>query len=233
MDEVRERRFGCAEDKREEIEINSLGFNVGGRNPRKTRCFRMKLGVVVEGLGDRRATPCLIAKSAALIGLHVFASEIVEGGGWDKQKKPNELEKNCLLVASNDDIAGILVLVDLEDGCPVEELNAIHERVEQLSDRIGLPIDICFCQREYETWFLETLAEIAENTPELDWQNDRVQSINTGVRGAKEEFSRCINSRYRPSIDQEKFTKKVPFDLLRLRSRSYCRLLNCLTRLVA
>lgn len=193
----------------------------------------MKLGLVVEGLGDRRAAPSLIAKSAALIGMQAFASEIVEGGGWDRQRKPNELEKNCLLVAANDDICGILILVDLEDNCPVDEVAAIQERVSVIAERIGLPIDICFCCREYETWFLDTIVEISVETPELDWQEDCIRSVRPNARGAKEELSKCMNASYRPSIDQEKFTKKMPLDLLRVRNRSYRRLLSCLGRLAS
>jgi hypothetical protein len=180
-----------------------------------------RIGTVVEGLGDRRAISTLVAKTAQLLGMQVYVSHIVEGGGWARQKKPDELEKNCFLAAADENVDGILVLVDLEDDCAKDEYEQQLERLASIGERLGMPVELCFCIREYETWFLQTFAQIREASPDIDWERDNLEAGAVSCRGAKECFERHLGSHYRPPIDQDKFTKRMDLSNLLEKDRSF------------
>lgn len=189
--------------------------------------------MVVEGLGDRRAVSALVAKTAMVLGGHAYVAHVVEGGEWARQKKENELEKNCLLVAAEDDVEAILILVDLEDECAKVEYESSLTRLQDISHRTNLPVRLCFAVREYETWFLESFEFIKQNSPDIEWKRDELEVGAVGLRGAKECFERHLGSHYRPSIDQEKFTKRMNIQHLLATSRSFQKLAKNLSELIA
>lgn len=180
-----------------------------------------RIAMVVEGLGDRKAVPSLVAKTALLFDKQVFVSHLVEGGGWDVLKTSGELERNCLLAAADGDPDEIVILVDLDDDCAKTESEVIQDRLAAASAATHLPVRLCFAVREYETWFLEGLEGIIENSPEIDWKIKELSPQQRRVRAAKELFENAMGLSYRQSIDQDKFTKKLKLDVLLRRSRAY------------
>lgn len=180
-----------------------------------------KIGAVVEGLGDRRSISALVAKTAQLLGEQVYVTHVVEGGGWGRQKKQDELEKNCLLVAADEDVVGIIILVDLEDDCAKEEYEQQIERLAAIAERVGVPVELCFSVREYETWFLQNFTHIREASTDIEWARAELEPGAVACRGAKECFERHLGSHYRPAIDQEKFTKRMNLEHLLATDRSF------------
>jgi hypothetical protein len=117
-----------------------------------------KVALILEGHGDVMAGSSLIARSAATFGAHVFASEPpIRVGNALKLKRPGELERYLRLAISREDIEQVLVLVDLDDECAAEFYAEFNRRAHPISQESGKRIDICFCIREYEAWFLASI----------------------------------------------------------------------------
>lgn len=175
---------------------------------------------MAEGIGDVAALPALITRTAVAFGAEVFAPYIVRAGGWPRLKQPGQLERFCYLAGSHREIDAVVVVVDLDDGCAVEERNAVSDRLLAIEAQLNVPVRLTFCIREFETWLLEGIDAIRNRSPEITWQADAPQNP-TSVRGAKEAFERMIGSKYRESIDQEKFSRRIdPASLYRI-SRSF------------
>ena len=177
--------------------------------------------MVVEGLGDRKAFPTLVTKTAQLFGQDVFVCHIVEGGGWEVLKAPGELERNVALAAADKNPDEVLVVVDLEDDCAKNQYEENVVRLSELCTRFKIPVKLCFCVREFETWFLEGYEGIVQNSSEQDIKEKFVNPSRLNARGAKEEFERLIGRSYRQSIDQEKYAKRLELSALFGSSRSY------------
>ena len=169
----------------------------------------MRIGAVVEGLGDRKAIPSLVSKTALFMQHQAFVVNIVECGGWGALKKEGGIERYARLVKAGQILDRVICAVDLDDHCPVTESSSIAARVETLQHQIGIPIQLCFFTREYETLFLHGLDGIRSRSTDVEWI-DPYQVGNPGqLRDAKGTFSRAMKLPYRPSIDQDKFTKRL------------------------
>lgn len=190
-----------------------------------------RIAMVVEGLGDRKAFPSVVAKTGDLLNDPICVCHIVEGGEWPSLKRVGELERNCLLAAKKGDPHEILVAIDLDDLCAKQEYEQAQNRVSSLSDRLGLPVSIVFCVREFETWLLEGYAEIVINSPDIIWKEPSISIEMTRVRGAKGQFERLCGVSYRQSIDQVKFAKRLDLKSLFSKSRSYQKFTKTLTGL--
>jgi hypothetical protein len=102
-----------------------------------------------------------------------------------------------------------------------DEFIASSQRLSEISNLINLPIGICFCVREFETWFLECLLHLRENNSDIGWSDRPIPEFPLSIRGEKEEFEQHIGTKYRPSVDQEKFAKRLDLKILTQNSRSY------------
>lgn len=128
------------------------------------------------------------------------------------------------------DCSGILILLDLDDGCPKHEARDLAEQARQL--RSSSPIAVAFAHREYEAWFLASLATIAGSyglPPDLVYNGDV-----EGRRGVKEWLTRQMprGQSYKETIHQAKFTSRIDLDHARRRSRSFRRLCHAVEQLV-
>lgn len=191
----------------------------------------MKVGAIVEGLGERKAVRTLVTKTAKLFGKNVFVSGIVECGNWNALKKHNGLEKYGRLLLADVSCDMLLYLVDLDDGCPVEEFTSMSERAESFSKVVKKQVCIVLMSREYETWFLQDLDGIRERSPEVEWVNGKAFEDPLEHRDAKGIFESYLRLAYRPSIDQDRFTKRLDLTLLLTKSRSLRKLAKHLTKL--
>jgi hypothetical protein len=59
--------------------------------------------------------------------------------------------------AIGEDPDAILVLVDADDECPVEEARSLVDRARALD--LGVPVAVVYAKCEYETWFISSLSE--------------------------------------------------------------------------
>lgn len=190
----------------------------------------MALSVVVEGFGDVPSLPILIAKTAQAFGIHEYAVNTVRAGGWPKLRQPGQLERFCQLAASHDGTDAILVVSDLEDSCPKTENEAIKERLVAIEERIGVPVKVIFCVREFETWFLENIDSIKASAPDVNWRDVDLREP-TAIRGAKEYFRLLLGNKYRETVDQERFTRHINPMTLYITSRSFRKFVKCVTNL--
>ena len=180
----------------------------------------MRVGAIVEGLGDRKSFPTLVAKTSQMFDKQVFVHHLIECGGWGALKRDGGLERYGRLMAASADIDTIIFAVDLDDGCPVEAVNLIEERRENLSVQLNVPVSVCLLNREYETWFLQDLLGIRQRSPEVEWVEGYEIANPLEIRDAKGAFSRAMRLTYRPSVDQDRFTKKMDLHSLLGESRS-------------
>lgn len=191
----------------------------------------MKVAVIVEGDGDIRAFPSLVAKIGEVVEIPVFAPQPIRAGGYLRLRKAGQLERYLEMAARRDDVDLILVSIDIDDHCPVEFFNEFNERAKPIIERFGVPVEFRFCVREYECFFLDLIEELAAATPEYGWLE--VQLINNpqGIRGAKERLQRHMTKHYKEIIDQEVLTKKLDLKILYSRNRAFRRMVNAITGL--
>ena len=124
----------------------------------------------------------------------------------------------------------ILIVLDLDDGCPKEEAMTLAERIRSL--QLAQPVAIVFAYREYEAWLLASLptiaghyglpsnlvyeGEVEERRNAKGWLNQRMES----------------NKRYNPTAYQKKFTRLIDLDLAYDKSRSFRRLYHAIEELI-
>ncbi|WP_267361421.1 MULTISPECIES: DUF4276 family protein [unclassified Methylobacterium] len=192
-----------------------------------------KIALIVEGKGDVKSIPSLIAKSAAAFGLQLVASDPpIRAGEAKKLRRTGELERYLRLAATRDEAEEIILVVDLDDGCAKEFADEFNGRAKPIADETGKSIHICFCIREYEAWLLGELASIAQALPEYGIAPGSVIENHSSIRGAKERLSKaCTSKKYRQIRDQLLFTQKINVHKLGLVDRSFRKLLKSITSL--
>lgn len=191
----------------------------------------MNIGLVVEGLGDRLTFPSMVAKTAQVFEEHVFVSNVVEGGGWTRLRKPGQLERFCKLASVKNGVQKVIVVVDLDDDCAMEESESCSARIGDLENELGIPVSVCFCIREFECWLLDGLQSIKNNSSDVTWRDHNDGRNPCEIRDAKGAFAQHLGSNYRESIDQVKFAKRIDLRELILVNRSYRKFGKCVTGL--
>lgn len=182
----------------------------------------IRVAAIVEGYGDVKAVPSLIAKAGMLFGVHAIASDPIRAGEWPFLRRPGVLEK-YLELAARRNWDKIVVVMDMDDDCPVEESLNAASRIDDWRGNRNLAVDVVFANREYETMFLfspQCLGEfIEENVP------DDPESI----RGAKERVKLLIGRRYKEPQDQLRFTQALDGEQLFEKSRTFRKLCKSIT----
>lgn len=197
-----------------------------------------KIVPIVEGDGDIKAVPILLRRV-----LH----ESLQQYTWDVSSPKKacglaRLHKKLVAylryAASEKDAQAILILLNLDDGCPMVEAKKLADKVRELSSR--LPVAIVLASREYEAWFLASIDTIAHQEGQkyrfspTFLQNPTPPSDVEGIRGAKEWISRQMirGYRYKETSQQPSMTTLIDFKLAAQRSRSFRRLLHAVELLV-
>jgi hypothetical protein len=130
-------------------------------------------------------------------------------------------------LAGTHDVDEIFVLLDLDDGCAVRFEREFRQRAEPIAIRCGKILRICFCVREFEAWFLANISDIRTALPEynIDAAADFARAHD--IRGAKEQLSRvCKTKGYKPTRDQNLFSKKINIQNLARVDRSFRKFLK-------
>lgn len=189
---------------------------------------------IVEGDGDVAAVPGLLRRILweRLGRYDIQVSEAKPANG-----KPNLLKKfeQFLGYAIIDNCDAILVIVDADKQCPVEEARKLATRAGVLN--LGVPIAIVYAKSEYETWFIANLTEYTGaairnrlGMSDTEHAPDNVED----VRGAKGWLSERMpgDRAYKETKDQGPLTYHIDLDLTHDKSRSFRRLCNALGELV-
>lgn len=192
-----------------------------------------RVALIVEGQGDVESIPSLLAKTAVAFGSHIVISEPpIRAGEAKKLRRAGELERHLVLAATRANADEIFVIVDLDDGCPVEYSAEFNARADAISHRLGKPVHICFCVREYESWLLADLTTLSEAFPEYEIDVSLFTGNAETIRAAKEALRRaCVAKGYKPIRDQLLFTKQMNVFCVGSKSRSFRKIIKMLTGL--
>jgi hypothetical protein len=99
---------------------------------------------IVEGYGDKEAVPHLVARMAAHFEIPTISPNPIRVGEWRKVRRAGELERHLSLAHSRQ-ADHILVILDLDDFCPVTEMEQTLPRIEAWKNgRLCSCLDQCF-----------------------------------------------------------------------------------------
>lgn len=177
----------------------------------------IRVTALVEGFGDVQAVPVLLGRMGNQYGEVVIADRPIRVGGWRSLLATGDLPRFLELAASRGSDM-ILIALDLEDDCAVEERSKIQGIVNEWKNGREITVETAFFVREYETLFIQA----SEGLP-----NARAISGNVdpeSIRDAKGALRNLIGRRYRETQDQENFSRNVNLASLYEKPRSYRRL---------
>ena len=190
---------------------------------------------IVEGDGEVAALPGLLrrvlqdmhhrydinigGKNTGIVNAHgrsKLLKRLEQFLGYCRMKKP--------------DCAGILVLLDADDDCPVTLARQLAERC-RLYDP-GQPVTIVLAKREYEAWFLASLDTIKGNSgiPETASLTGNVEDI----ANPKQQLTAFMppGQAYKETSHQAPFSQYIDLDQAHANSRSFRRLCHAVEELV-
>lgn len=186
------------------------------------------LTVLVEGEGDAQAVPGLLLRLLAEMGRDdwtVTKIKKVHGIGWLKKRLDDQA--NYLRLEAPD---AVLVLLDLDDGCPRDEARSLAEawRVHALP----FPVAVVLAHREFEAWFLASLPSITPNVADLP-DNLVCEKEPESLRGVKEWLTAQMpkGRTYEATLHQKAYAKHLDPKAAQERSRSFRRLVSALDTL--
>ena len=162
---------------------------------------------IVEGFGDVDAIPHLIAKIGAYHETVIVSPDPIRAGEWPRVKRAGELERLLGLAASRK-WDQILIVLDLDDDCPVEEAALARERINNWLNGRDIVVSVVFFEREYETLFLHDPGCLG------DVDLTKVPADPASLRDAKGPLKGLIGRRYKETSDQKRFTEKLSVDHL-------------------
>jgi hypothetical protein len=152
-----------------------------------------------------------------------------------------------------------LILLDLDDGCPKEEAQELAAIIRAAGSK--LPVAIVFAHREFETWILAGMEELAPRSSRScsgdgeprEHVEQRRRKLPGGrrdpatqrpaqgsiaalesIRDAKGRVSRLIGEEgpYKETVHQAKLTARIDLAAAEERSRSFRRLLGAVEFLI-
>ncbi len=183
---------------------------------------------VVEGDGEMEAVPMLLRRMLERMERWDWSvGKARKIGGIGKLRK--EFDNLLQRLATAPDCDAILILNDMDDGCPVTEALALAQRARTLM--LPCPVALVLAHREYESWFLTSLPTIAGN---YDLPANLVyQGEIEGRRDVKGWLSDQMppGKIYKETIHQVRMTGLLDIDLA-LSSRSFQRFYHAVEELV-
>ncbi len=184
---------------------------------------------IVEGDGEIEAVPVLLRRILEQREWwHWSVRKPMRAGGLGSLKK--RFAQLLQYAATTEDCGGIMVLMDLDDGCPKAEAVALAAEARTLN--LACPIAIVFAHREYEAWFLASLSTVAgqyDLPPTLQYSGNV-----EGRRDVKGWFSEQMppGKAYKETFHQVRLTNLLDIDRARRNSRSFRRFYHAVEELV-
>ncbi len=188
----------------------------------------------MEGSGDSEAVPILLRR-ILWEGLSTY-DITVENPKSAKGKKNliKDYEKFLRYASVEPSCAGILVLLDADDECPVEEAGNLVKRAKDLN--LAKAITIVEANREYETWFLASLdsQQGMEIRTRLGIHQSEAYRGNVEDIHAKAWLKRAMphGRTYKETSDQAALSSLIDIEHTRRRSRSFQRLCHAVEELL-
>ena len=183
--------------------------------------MRIRIGCIVEGHGEVEAVPVVVRRIAArespfdVVEIHrpirISKSRLVNA---DELERAVELAARLL-----GHPGGVIVVLDSDDDCPVEQGPALLARAEAArSDR---PLAVVLAKREFEGWLLAAAESLRGQRGLPD--NLQPPADPEAIRGAKEWLTGRMTAgrAYSPTLDQPALSACFDLDLARTRSESF------------
>lgn len=184
---------------------------------------------IVEGPGDMEAVPHLLRRVLSTqqhwdwsVGNPKRAGSI---GAFMKRA-----ESFLRYAASEHDCGGILILLDIDDGCARDEASSLADAARALN--LSVPVAVVLACREYEAWFLASL-------PTLVGHYDLPAGlVHPGPveerRGVKQWLTTQMppGRAYKETIHQVRLTELIDLELARQNARSFRRLRHAIEQLL-
>jgi len=185
---------------------------------------------IVEGPGDGEAAPILIRR---------ILYEVFQKYDWSVGNPKcvhslsilrRDLEKYIRYAELEVGSAGILILLDLDDGCPWLEAQSLVESIHRIKHH--LPIAVVLAYREYEAWFLASIERFSGQYA-LPKEIETPPDVEI-IRGAKEWITERMapGKIYKETIHQAAMSAKMDIPLAAHRSRSFRRLIQAVEDLL-
>jgi hypothetical protein len=190
----------------------------------------MKIQILVEGQGDVSAVPILLRR----LQVETSAYEVTFGTPIRRPASvlynQIEFQRSLQLARNRDDCDAILILFDLEDGCPKEKAEELNEWARETCGSV--PFAVVLAYREYETWFLaalESLRGCCGIDEGAEWPDDPESR-----RDAKSALEAWMprNRSYSETLDQPTLTQAFDMAAAYRRNRSFRRLINAFGQLL-
>lgn len=192
-----------------------------------------RLIALVEGPGDVTAAPVLLRKLLQKTNTYdwIPGDPMKVGELPALRKKLRNFAEALRIKMHEGKCHGVLVLLDLEDGCPRTEAWALAADFAAFG--LPYPVAVVFAHREYEEWLVASLPTIAPNVSSLPDELQRDYPIE-GKRGVKEWITRQMptGTIYKETTDQAGFTALLEIDLA-LECRSFRRLYKAVSEIIA
>ena len=191
---------------------------------------------IVEGEGDVESIRILLRHMLASMNRFDIGVALPKNThGRSSMLKTGALERYTRLALGEEDGAGVLVLMDADDDCPVTLAREVTRRAVALNPH--LPVVSVVAQREYEAWFLTSLDSIRghlKGDPGLP--SDAVFTGNVeAVRDAKQWLTNHLKfgQSYKETEYQAAMTHWLDVTAAYERSRSFRRLYHAVEEIVA
>lgn len=190
-----------------------------------------KIVPIVEGPGDIEAVPVLIRR---------ILYDLYNAYDWQiaHPLKANNITSfrqrvNSFLGYAHGvpDCGAILVLLDLDDGCPKEVALSLAQEIRKVY-YFSYPVGVVLAHSEYEAWFLASLDSIAGNCDLPMGLTYLEQPENR--RGAKEWLTEQMppGIGYKETYHQVRMTQYIDLNLAQSRSRSFQHLCHVISQLI-
>ena len=155
-------------------------------------------------------------------------SKVVVANG--RMKLESKLEQFLQHARNKPECDAILILLDADDDCPVDESRHLSQRCEQFHSIC--PVQVVYAHREYESWFLASLDTIKGRSviPDTASFSAAVEDISNPKQWLTDQMPQ--GRAYKETTHQASFSGLIDVDLAYNESRSFRRLCHALEQLL-
>lgn len=189
------------------------------------------IALIVEGPGDAKAFATLVAKTGRLFDTDIYVKSPIIAGDFQRLSVNGIIERYVSLASEYSDVDAVLVAIDLDDLCVLEVESDFRNRIASAAHTKGKMGRLCFCVREYEAWLIHSIEELVPGNSINRTSLDNYKSDPESIRGAKEALTEILGKKYKPTVHQNDYTKKMNLRELYKKSRSYRKFCKEITQL--
>jgi hypothetical protein len=206
---------------------------------------KLRILAIVEGHGEQTAVPALLRRWFQHRRFRNFETPelAIRASGSGALKCPHDADDELGIeyyveLAARERPDGILVMLDADDECLKPRTPSYRGLGPELLKRARavaphIPIEVVVANREYEVWFLASLASLRRATriPRGRRLPTPLSDIES-IRDCKKRLTQVLGRPYEETTDQPDFTEVLSFTpAMARRSRSYRKLLKALDEL--